>query len=81
MEVIYVFKRKIIEKYRELFEECKKYPRIQLTNNRSIPAVPAKLTEEEMDHIVEGGFIENFCLDEEDMKRLIKHRSKRKNNR
>lgn len=76
-----MFKRKIIEECRGLAEACKKYPRIQLTNNRSVPAEPDELTEEEMDHIAEGGFIETFCLDEEDMKRLIKHRSKRKDNR
>lgn len=71
---------KIIEKYRNLNQVCKKYPRIKLTNNRSGSAIPIVLASEEMNHIAENGFIETFCLDGEQRKQLIKHRSKRKNN-
>lgn len=62
---------KIIEKYRNLNQACKKYPRIKLTNNRSGSAIPIVLASEEINHIAENGFIETFCLDEEQRKQLI----------
>lgn len=52
-------KEKIIEKYRELNKECKKYPRIQLGRNGEYPIFNKK---EFTTQYAEGGFVEVFCL-------------------
>lgn len=70
--------KRIIEKYKELNQECKKYNRIQLSVSHESPLFP-KIVEPEKDlDFAEEGFIEVFCLEEEQKEKVKNMRLKQK---
>ena len=66
----------IANKYRNLYNECHKYPKVQLLPNEKayiIETNPEYLARE----LVENGFIEKYALDDEDKEKVKTYRMKR----
>jgi len=58
-------------KYRKLYDACKKYPKKQLSDSSVDFSRPQSFNiERNWETIAEGGFIENYCLSEEEVERL-----------
>lgn len=67
----------ISEKYRNLYDACHKYPRIQLATNKK-----AYISETNPEYVAnkyaEDGFIEKFGLIDEDKEKTKTYRMKKK---
>jgi hypothetical protein len=64
-------------KFPKLHEACKKYPEIQLSNYGHKSKI---YIEKNLDKIVENGFIEKFCLSDEERQKVKKLRYEKINN-
>ncbi len=68
-------KNKIIERFTQLNNECKKYPRVPLGFHIGRGSVP--FHEKDMiDNFAEDGFVEVFCLSPEEKTRVEDARQK-----
>lgn len=72
--------KSIALKFSKLHEECKKNPRIQLTTNGT-PFVDVVDPEYVVNNFAEDGFVENYCLTEEDRDEVKKLRLEKKSKR
>ena len=67
----------ITEKYKELHKECSNYPKIQLSTGKGVSVInfdPEIIAEK----IAENGFIEKFCLSEEERTQVKEVRERNK---
>lgn len=75
----------IVKKYSKLHEECKKYPRIQLGTRSEKTGVCKIYSQEYLEYlaktIAEDGFIETFCLDDEQRSKVRSLRYEENQNR
>lgn len=70
-------KAKIAKKYKSLHEVCSNYPKIQLSTGKGVRIINFD-PEIIADKITENGFIEQFCLSEEERTQVREVREKNK---
>lgn len=56
-----------LERYENLYTACSMYPEVELPSYENMPRFNV---EKDYDQIAQGGFIEKYCLSEEEQKRL-----------